>query len=279
MARNGLVAPRPSAASSASARILDTPCRAQVRAQVGEGGRHRAAVGQSARGGEALRDLGHLLGLPGPTQQRVHQRAVGHDRRGVPGGRMTRQPGHPPQDGTGAAARPHRAHERQHQPGDPVGVTGGHGVLDRFLRPPVLLEPGGGSGVQRWHLLGEVQPQFGEEVVAQQVVVAVPPPAAVQGEHQHGAPDEVLQPAGAARRLQDGVAQRSTQPLEHRGPHEEVDVRPAEAREQLGPEVVGHPAVVACDREPVEGCSGIAPPGRRGTGRRASPPCAAPAPR
>ena len=102
------------------------------------------------------------------------------------------------------------------QPGDPVGVPGGLGVVDRGFRQPVGLAPGSRPGVQLRDQVGLTPVQFRAQQLVEQVVVAVPPALAVKGDQQQVGllqPGKDIAGSGGA---QDRVTQRPGHAVQHR---------------------------------------------------------------
>ena len=163
---------------------------------------------------------------------------------------LTLEPLHPSQDGVDAAAGPHRLHHLQDQPRHLVGVAGGLGVVDGRLLQPVGLAPGRGPPVQLRDQLGLAPPELGTEQVAEQVVVAVPLPSAVERDQEEIGPGERLQHRGRAGRVQDRVAQRAAHPVQHGRPGEERHLPGGKSRQQLRVQVVDDEPVVPGEGHP-----------------------------
>ena len=106
---------------------------------------------------------------------------------------MARQPLHPPQHGADPSTRPDGAHQLEDELRHAVGVAWQPGVLDRILGQAVLLVPGRSPGMQLGNLVRGFQSELSLQVVAQEVVVAVPLPVTVEGKDQHVPADEVLE--------------------------------------------------------------------------------------
>jgi hypothetical protein len=102
------------------------------------------------------------------------------------------------------------------QPGDPIGVPGGLGMVDRRLRQPVGLAPGGRPGVQHWDQLGLTPAQLGGEQLLEQMVVAIPAALAIQGDQQQVGLLQPGQDLSGSGGVQDPIARRPAHPLQHR---------------------------------------------------------------
>jgi hypothetical protein len=103
----------------------------------------------------------------------------------------------PPAGGLGASAGVGGDREAFDQPGDPVGVSGGLGMVDGQLWQAVDLAPGCRPGLELLDQLGLAPPGSRAEQAAEQVVAAVPLALPVQRNAQR---------IDALQRLQ-GVAQ------------------------------------------------------------------------
>jgi len=109
-----------------------------------------------------------------------------------------------------------------HQPRRPGGVVGGQGVPDRVVDQPVRLAPGGRGAVQLDHSLGLLLGEADAEQVGEQVVVAPPAAHLIQRQQEQVRPLDALQQLLAVGAAGDCVAQRPTQPLQHRGLQQEL---------------------------------------------------------
>ena len=81
--------------------------------------------------------------------------------------------------------------------------------------------------------------------------MAIPAISAVQRDQHRRCPREILEHAAGAALLEDRVAQRAGQPIEHGRAHQEGDLLRRQVRQHRIGDVVGHEAVVAaegCDR-------------------------------
>jgi hypothetical protein len=94
------------------------------------------------------------------------------------------EPRQPSEDGVDPPAGVGGDHQAGDQPGHPVGVAGGLGMVDGQLRQPVGLTPGRCPGVQAMDQLGLAPLQLGLEQLPEQMVVAVPLPVPVQRHQQ-----------------------------------------------------------------------------------------------
>src|SRR5262245_29581261 len=87
---------------------------------------------------------------------------------------------HPAANGIDTATGSDRLHEFENDPGNPLGVAGRVGVIDGSLGHPVRLVPVGGTFVELDAEVRIVAPKLGLEMLAQQVVVAIPLAAAIE---------------------------------------------------------------------------------------------------
>ena len=158
------------------------------------------------------------------------------------------------------------------QPGDPVGVPGGPGMVDGDLRQAIGLTPGGRPDVQPRHQPGLASLELGPQQLAEQAVVAVPGTAAVQRDHQQVRVLQRLQDPARPLGVEDRVAQRPRHPLQHRGAGQEDHLLRRELGQQLRAQVVGDEPVVPGERGPAvpAGAAGLA--GQRGQVQPHRPP-------
>jgi hypothetical protein len=124
-------------------------------------------------------------------------------------------------------------------------VTGGAGVTDRLIDLAGRLVPGRGPPMQhrdQGRLAGaKLQPQQ----VGEQLMVAIPLAAVVQRHHKQVRRLQLAQQRGRPSGLEHGVAQRTGQPLQHRGPQQEPPQLRWLALQHLDDQIVGHMAVTA----------------------------------
>ena len=170
------------------------------------------------------------------------------DRRVVLDQPVRLEPVHPAQHGVRASAGPDRVGDLQDEPGDTIGVAGALGVVDRVLRRPVGLEPCRRAHVELAGSARFLPAQLRQQQLAQQVVVAVPLAAPVERHDEEVAALQLFQQRARSRRVERGIAQRATHPLEHGGTRQERRLAFRQPIEQLGPEVVDHEAVVTAER-------------------------------
>jgi hypothetical protein len=111
-----------------------------------------------------------------------------------------------------------------HQADDLAGVLGGHEVFQCLLGPPLVQAPAGRAAPQHRQQTGLEPFQFGQEHVAEQVMVAVPVAAPVQRHQQQVGAGQLGQGRGGAGHLQDGFAQRPGHPFQDGGPGQEHPV-------------------------------------------------------
>ena len=136
-------------------------------------------------------------------------------------------------------------HGQLHEGGGPVDVPRQERVLDGVVGETVLLEPVGGARVQDGRDVGLLGEQAGAQHVAEQLVVAEPLPPVVEGDEEEVVALEGAQHRGRVTTVEDGVAQRPAEPVEHRGVQQELAHRGRLVGEHLLDEVVDDVAVVA----------------------------------
>ena len=129
-----------------------------------------------------------------------------------------------------------------------VAVAGDQQVLDGRGRVAVGLEPCRRAAVELRQQVGERSPGLQQEQVAEQVVVAVPLPRAVQPDHQLVAAGQVVQPAGAVGGAGDGVEQWPGQAVEHGGLHHPAAFLRLQHGQQFVGQVAGDQLVVTTER-------------------------------
>jgi hypothetical protein len=133
------------------------------------------------------------------------------------------------------------------QPGRPIGVAGGQGMVDGVVAQPVLLTPAGCSPVQLGHPLRVGLPEAGLQQVGEQVVVAPPAALLVQGDQEQVGPLNPLQQLLAVVAATHCVTQRARQPLQHRGLQQELNNVVGLAGQDLLGQVVEDEAVAAAE--------------------------------
>ncbi len=123
----------------------------------------------------------------------------------------------------------------------PAGMRVLHGLLEQADR----LEPVRGPAVQLRDHVGLTLVQLGGEDVAEQHVVAVPLPLAVEWDDEEVASLDRLQGSCRSRTSEDRVAERTAQALQDRGPGEEALPLPRERLQDLRADVVDDEPVLA----------------------------------
>jgi hypothetical protein len=144
------------------------------------------------------------------------------------------------------------------QPGGPIGVPGGQGMVDGLLDQPLVLEPGGRGPVQLRHPLGLFAVQPRPQQVGEQVMVAPPATHLIQQHQEQIRPLDLLQPPLAVAAAGDHVAKRTAQPRQHRGLQQKGPHRPRLTLQHLLGQVVEHKAVAARERRHESGRIGLA---------------------
>ena len=118
-------------------------------------------------------------------------------------------------------------------------------VLHGLLRRPLSLVPARGPEVERWHGSSIPADELGAKDLPEEVVVAVPLPAAIEGLDEEV---RVLELGDLLRRIlatEDRVAQRRRDPVQDRRLQEEGEPLGRQAREELAGEVIHQIAIVA----------------------------------
>ena len=224
MEHGGPIRARRGEAVQSDARIaphLGGTITTEERPQVGQGGLDGVPVRERAgRGGRFGRGRPPLRGAR-PPDQRMHQRAVHCDRREALDQAVRLEPLHPAQDGVRASTGPHRAGVLQHEAGDHVGVVPRLGMVDGGLRHVVRLAPRGGAVVERADHVRLTPLQLGHQQIPEQVVVAIPLPAAVEWHDEQVSALESLQDRARSLRVERRVAERTAHAVEDRGAGQE----------------------------------------------------------
>src|SRR6185312_17176607 len=125
-------------------------------------------------------------------------------------------------------------------------------MLQRGFPVAVLVVPVGRARVELLDELGLGLHQVVLEKLAKEVVVAVPLAAIVEWDEKQVRALDLLKLAAGALVLEDRVAERPAQALEHRRSAQEAQRPRPQERQVLGAEVVGEVAVVAADANRVE---------------------------
>jgi hypothetical protein len=113
-------------------------------------------------------------------------------------------------------------------------------------------------------LLGLAPFQLGQEQLVEQVVVAEPLAAPVQGHQEEIGLLQRRQHPARSPGGQDGVAQRPRHPLQHRRAGQEHHLVPRDLGQQLGVQVVGQVPVVPGEGEPGRRLVAAGPVGQGG---------------
>ena len=139
------------------------------------------------------------------------------------------------------------------EPGGPGHLPGGHGVADGVIGQPMFGVPGRRVAVQPNGTVGLLF-QPGAQQVGEQLVVAPPAAHLIQRQQEQPGSFHLLEQGLAAGLGGDRVAQRSAEPLQHRGLEQEGAQLLGLVFEHLLGQVVEHEAVAAGERghEPVD---------------------------
>ena len=136
------------------------------------------------------------------------------------------------------------------QPGDPIGVPGSLGVVDRGLGQPIGFTPSRRPPVQLGDQTRLTPLQLGDQQLMEQVMVAIPPTLAVKGDQQQVGRLQRLQDLGGSGGVQDRVAQRPRHPVQHRGAGQEREQLGWNLAQHLRPQIVGHEPVIPGEPDP-----------------------------
>ena len=230
---------------------LGDPVAAQLGPQQGPPALDRgAAVGQHPLIGSPFGGIGPPLGRGGVAAQRLHP-GPQHGHRGIlldqP---VVVEPVEPSLDGGQPTAAVDGDGCLLDASGDQVGIAGVHGVADRGLGQPVVLAPSGRPAGELAHQLGLVALQLPTQQLPEQRMVAVPLPLAIQRDDQQVGPLQRLKHRGRAGGVQDRVAQRPRQAIQHRGPGQERHLGRRQAGQQLRLQVVDQEPLPPAEPDP-----------------------------
>ena len=205
------------------------------------GSGHRAVLPAIDRVGPALR-------LGRPPDRRGDQRGPHGDHRMPLDSAPLIQPPEPPLEG-GDPALP-VGHQRQpsHQASNLIDVPGCDGVLQRGLDQLVAQAPRGGAAAQHRDQIRLQALQLREQHVAEQVVVAVPLSPSIQRDQQQVRPRQIRQRRRRARQLEHRITQRSTHPIQHRGPGQEHPLTLGDPGQELRLHIVAHQPIATAER-------------------------------
>ena len=157
----------------------------------------------------------------------------------------------PPLHGRQLAGLVGRQDQLRHQLDAPVPFGRVQQVFEGQRRGPVGLVPVGGSQVQLRDDLGLDAAKLAEQELPEQGVVAIPPAPAVQRDQEQARRLQVAKLRLRARLVEDRVAQRSTQLVEHRRAPQEPLNTFRQLHQRLAVQVVGHVPIVTGDRQHV----------------------------
>jgi hypothetical protein len=105
--------------------------------------------------------------------------------------------------------------------------------------------------VELVHEVGLALEQLGLKQLMEQPVVAIPLAPAIERHQEQVGPVQRFQDPARTRSAHDRIAQRTAHALEHRGAREERHPAARDPGQQLGPQVVGHEAVVTIEGDPL----------------------------
>jgi hypothetical protein len=124
------------------------------------------------------------FGIVRLARQHLQQRPLHGDQRIPFDQPLLLEPGEPPAGGLGASAGVGGEREARDQPGGPIGVPGGLGMVDGQLRQTVGFAPRGRPSLELLDQLRLASLQLRTEEVAEQMVVVIPLTMPVQGNTQ-----------------------------------------------------------------------------------------------
>ena len=177
------------------------------------------------------------------------------------------------------AASTHHARLQLDQAGGSLEILGGQRVADGSGRQGVALVPRAGPAVQHRRAIRQLPQQARLQDLGEEVVIAHPLAAVVEGHDEQVAPLQRLQHGFAAFLPGDGIAQRAAQPVQDRGLQQEGAHAFRLAQKHLLHQVVQHEAVAAGEGAGRTRRCRCAPAWRARpvAGRRSSPRCGPPA--
>ena len=149
-----------------------------------------------------------------------------------------------------------------HHPGGPVGVAGGHRVLEGRLGKVVGGAPLGRPPGQLHGQAGLAALELAAEQLQEQPVEPVPLPAPVQRRGQEAGPGQGLEQVGRPGGGQHGVAEGAGHAVQHRAAGQERHQPLREAGEQLELQVVDQDPVVTGQGDRPGGAAAPAPAAR-----------------
>ena len=221
------------------------PCRARCAKHAG---RDRESVGVRPRG--VLQALGRGRGpvfdpraVAGAQARGCGRQAKGGRLRDLAVGELA-QP--PPQGRVAPAARV-VGRVRPDQVARALAVARRDRVFDRAVDVIVLGVPAARALVQRGLQMTSAAVELGLQHLLEQGVVPVLLVAPVERHQQHVRTRQALERLGRALALEDRVAQGPEEPVEQRGPGEEVELAGRQSLEERVAHVVGHEPVVAVE--------------------------------
>ena len=150
----------------------------------------------------------------------------------------------PPAQGGLLSSLPHRRVRELHQVRRPLEVLSGQRVADGFGPIAVLLIPLGGPPVQVGGGVGLLVQQARLEHVGEQVVIPIPVATVVERDQEEVPAIQGLQHRLATGLAGHGIAQRTAQPDEDRGPQQEASDVVGLTLQDLFREVIDDVAIV-----------------------------------
>ena len=194
------------------------------------------------------------VGIVEPSLQAVevaghHEGPAGHDvQHRARADHCVRQRADPGEQLAVLAGASDLGHGFLHQVGGPGEVLRGQRVPDGLRGEALPGVPVAGPPVQLRDQVGVLAEQPGVQHVGEEVVVAVPRTLGVQRDQEQVVPLQVREHRGAPALSADGVAQGAGEPVEHRGPQQEVADVGRLTRQDLVGQVVQDEPVAAGER-------------------------------
>ena len=226
------------------AHLLDA-VTAERGAQHRDGRRDRDVIRPGLERGSALGGGEPALGRPGAAAECVNPASEYCDGRVLLELRLVVESLEPALDLGDPAPVVGRQRDRGHDPRHAVDVAGSFGVAERRLRVAVGLEPVRRAAVERHDQRRLGLTELARQQIAQQRMAAVRLAVPVEGGEQQVSALERREDAARVLLLQDGVADRGGQTLEHRCSPEKGPQLVRQRGEELGAEVLRQEPIVA----------------------------------
>ena len=221
---------------------------AQQGPEIGEPAVERTAVRERPFELTTLGRVSPVLGRCRVPQQGLHLRTEDGDLGVLLDQPALREPVEPAAGGVDPAFGVGPLRQTGDEPGDPIGIVCGLGMIDRRLRHAMTLEPVRRPNVQLGNQRRLRSPELGGEQLAEEVVVAIPLPTRVERDEQEVRRLQRLEDLGRSRGTEHRVAHRRGKAIEERGSSEERHHGRRKSREELRLQIVRHESVVTRER-------------------------------